>query len=287
MFCFKDGILLKREIIIYSISAGSIAILFALASCCFKYKREAEHLYKSRSQRTHHDQVSAEHENVQYNHNDESVYDLIDEENMVDDDTINNSEKSHEHIDQSENRHSATVEDYSSGSHSEEDVTDPSNEGYLNPYQPMIEVDLHGYQTLELEIRNQSEEISPGNLGSRISTAVQSCEHICPYQPIISLDYVAAHNSAQIDEAVQKLLSERSMSDCNTGIDDHCIEYAEQSSVPLTISQPIIIESEYDMNQTDEELVVVQSKLIDCNKNDNSSITGIGEKDSEMSAISA
>ncbi|XP_071128027.1 uncharacterized protein [Mytilus edulis] len=63
----KDGIFLKTELIIYSISAGSIVVMVALASCCFKYKRKAEHLNKSKFPGIHHEQVPSDQTNDQFN----------------------------------------------------------------------------------------------------------------------------------------------------------------------------------------------------------------------------
>lgn len=158
---------LEREFIVYSMSAESIAVLVALstviitlAACCLKFKRKADRLYKLQSRRTQHDQVPLEHENVQSNI--EGAYDLIDEETMIVAETLSRAEPS-EGMNQRGGRQSATVnQERSSSSNSEGDISNSSSEGYLNPYQPVIEVDVHDYETLADE-NTMSKEISSGN----------------------------------------------------------------------------------------------------------------------------
>lgn len=69
-------ILLKSETIVSLISAGVVAVLIALASWCFKHKRKAENLKKSRSKTINRYQLSIEREHDRKNI--ESAYDLID-----------------------------------------------------------------------------------------------------------------------------------------------------------------------------------------------------------------
>lgn len=71
-----DVILLKSETIVSLISAGVVAVLIALASWCFKHKRKAENLKKSRSKTINRYQLSIEREHDRKNI--ESAYDLID-----------------------------------------------------------------------------------------------------------------------------------------------------------------------------------------------------------------
>ncbi|XP_052089502.1 uncharacterized protein LOC127726236 [Mytilus californianus] len=270
------GFLLEREIIIYSISAGSIAVMVALGSCCFKYKRKAEHLYKSRP-RTNHDQTSPERSDVQYRRNNESVYDLIDEDNMIGDETLIHSATRSGRVIQTRTTHSVVDQDGSSSSHSEGDVIDPFSEGYLNPYQPMIEVDLHGYRTLSDDTTHKSEKLSSGNSESSICSADKANVLVHPYQPIIP--FVDIHNNSPIDEAVHKLTSHgQSMSDFNTGNNDHD---AEQISESLKISISLI-ESEDAKNQTEKSLVV-ESK----SKDDPKNISGIAYKNNHMANVDA
>lgn len=157
LYCFLDGIFLKRELIIYSLSAGSIVVMVALASCCVKYKWKAKLANKPRSQRTHHDQVSSIQTNVPFN-NESNIYDSIDEDSM------NSIIIRSEYVNQAETRFSGTVDqDGSRSSISEGDVADSHNDDYLNPYQPMVEVDVHGYRFLAVESTQKSDEISSGS----------------------------------------------------------------------------------------------------------------------------
>ncbi|XP_052089508.1 uncharacterized protein LOC127726241 [Mytilus californianus] len=163
----NDGIFLKRELIIYSISAGSIVVMVALGSCCFKYKRKAEHLNKSKSPGTHHEQVPSDQTNVQFN-DESSTYESINEDNMICNDTFIRSIIRDEHVNQ-DDIYLTVDQDVSSSSYSEGDVVDSPNDDYLNPYQQMIEVDVHGYHRLEGESTQKMVEISPGSSASRIA----------------------------------------------------------------------------------------------------------------------
>ncbi|VDI47597.1 Hypothetical predicted protein [Mytilus galloprovincialis] len=170
---------LNRPIILYSIIAGSIVVMVALASCCFKYKRENVHLNKSRTPRTHRDRVSSERSNAQYIRNNESAYDLIDEDNMIGNETLMRSIIRDEYVNQSITTNVAIVdEDVSSDTYSGGDVADPPNDDYLNPYQPMIEVDIHCYRLLESESTPKSKEIFERRSESRIISAVQVNEYV-------------------------------------------------------------------------------------------------------------
>ncbi|CAC5378205.1 unnamed protein product [Mytilus coruscus] len=141
--------------------------MVALASCCFKYKRKAEHLNKSKSPGTHHEQEPSDQTNVQFN-DESSTYESINEDNMICNDTFIRSIIRSEHVDQDE-IYLTVDQDVSSCSYSERDVADSSNDDYLNPYQPMIEVDVHGYRLLEGESTQNLEEISPGSSASRMA----------------------------------------------------------------------------------------------------------------------
>lgn len=246
--------------------------MVALGSCCFKYKRKAEHLYHSRSRRTHHQQVSSERPNVQHSRDDESTYDLIDEDNMIHDHTFIRSATSHEHVDQAATIHSETVDqDVSSNSYSEGNVEDPSNEDYLNPYQAMIEVDLHSYQKLTNETGNQFEEILPENPESSVCSAFQACANIHPYQSIISC--VDSHNYTPMDEVMPKLTSNgQSMLDFNTEKDGSRTGKAEQMFMQMKRIPQLAIESDDVTNQTEKDSIEVEGNLfIDDAKNDQSS----------------
>lgn len=264
MFHFLGGLLLKRKIIIYSISAGSIAVMVALGSCCFKYKRKAEHLYKLRLPRTNRDQTSPEQSNVQYSRNHESVYDLIDEDNMIGDETLMHSATGGGHVIQTRTMHSNVDSDGSSSSHSESEAINSISEGYLNPYQPMVEVDLHGYRTLSKDTTHNSEKLSSGNSESSVCSADKTNVLVRPYQSIIPC--VDIHNYTPIDEAVQTFTSHRqSMSDIDTGNNDDDVDQLSES---LTISPPIAIELEDVKNQNEQGSGETESKPGDNPEND-------------------
>ncbi|XP_071128029.1 uncharacterized protein [Mytilus edulis] len=182
------------RLIIYSMSAGSIVVMIALASFCFKYKRKVEQLYKSRSRRIHHDQASSEKANVQYSRNNEGGYDVIDEGDMIDDAFFSRSKTSHEQNDPARIRQYASVNQGRSSSSYTEDVCKTLGDGYLNPYQPIIEADVHAYRTLADETTDTSRKIISANSGSNRS--------VLSYQPI--LPYVDAHKYTPIDEKVSK-----------------------------------------------------------------------------------
>ncbi|XP_063415162.1 uncharacterized protein LOC134697066 [Mytilus trossulus] len=163
----KDGFFLKRELIIYSISAGSIVVMVALASCCFKYKRKAEHLNKSKFPGTHHEQVPSDQTNDQFD-DESNTYESINEDNMICNGTFIRSIIGSENINHDDIY--LTVEQDVSGSlYSEEDLADAVNNDYLNPYQHIIEVDVHGYRLLESESNQKLVEISPESSASRMA----------------------------------------------------------------------------------------------------------------------
>lgn len=184
-------------------SAVSIVVMIGLASFCFKYKLKAEQLYKSRSRRTHNQQVSSERANVQYSRTNDGGYDVIDEGNMIDDDIFKRSVTSHEHNDLQRIRLYASVnQGRSSSSYLEDDVTKTLGDGYLNPYQPIIEADVHAYRTLGDETKSTAGMIASENSGSIISTSLQAYRKIHSYHPIIP--YVDVHKHTPIDEKVSE-----------------------------------------------------------------------------------
>ncbi|XP_071128026.1 uncharacterized protein [Mytilus edulis] len=163
----KDGIFLKRELIIYSISAGSIVVIVALGSCCFKYKRKAEHLNKSKFPGTHHEQVPADPTSDQFN-DESNTYESINEDNMICNVTFIRDIVRSEDINQ-DDIYLTVEQDISSSSDSVGDLADSVNNDYLNPYQHMIEVDMHGYLLLEGESTQKLVEISPEGSASRMA----------------------------------------------------------------------------------------------------------------------
>lgn len=104
-----------------------------------KNRRTTEHLNISKRSTPHHVQVSSDQADIQFN-NDSSIYDSIDEDNMICNNTLRRSTIRLEHVNQAE-----VDQDVSSSSYFEVDVTDPSNEGQLDPYQPIPESDVHGF----------------------------------------------------------------------------------------------------------------------------------------------
>lgn len=199
LFSFLDGL----RLIIYSMSAGSIVVMIGLASFCFKYKRKAEQLYKSRSRRQNTQEVSTERANVQYSRNNDGGYDVIDEGNMIDDNIFSRSVTSHDHKDIERIRLYASVnQGRSSSSYLEDDVTKPLGDGYLNPYQPIVESDVHAYRTLGDETKRTAGMIASENSGSIISTSLQAYRKIHSYHPIIP--YVDVHKHTPIAEKVSE-----------------------------------------------------------------------------------
>ncbi|CAC5407957.1 unnamed protein product [Mytilus coruscus] len=202
--------------------AGGIAIIMALGSCCLKYKRKAANFHNSRFPRIHNNIAAVERENIRRNN--ENANDLIDENTMIDNRTLIRIVTSTEYVNQAGMRYSATVDkDWISGSFSfsDEDVSEPANEGFSNSYLSMTEVDIH--PTLPNETTQNFENISSGNSEPIINSAVQIYGNINPYQQVIPF--------GDLDKAVTKHKNiEQSMSDFQKGNDGSHFEDTEQIS---------------------------------------------------------
>lgn len=166
-FYFSDWMFLKRELIIYSISAGSVVVMVALASCCFKYKRKSENLNKSKSQMTQHAQLSSDQTNINFI-DESSAYESINEDNMINNELFIRSVIRSEHVNH-DDIYLTVDQDVSSCSISDGDVVESPDDDYLNPYQSMIEVDEHGYRVLEIGSTQNSKEISSGSSSNIMS----------------------------------------------------------------------------------------------------------------------
>ncbi|CAG2200585.1 unnamed protein product [Mytilus edulis] len=152
--------------------AGSIAVIIALASFCFKYKRKAERFPNSRSMRFYNDKAATEGESV--SRNNESVHDSTDENTTIDNHMLIRIVSSNEHVNHAGRRYSGTVDqDYKSGSFSfsDERVTEIADGGFVNSYLSMTEVDKH--RKLPENTMHQSEKISSENSESTMNSTVQ------------------------------------------------------------------------------------------------------------------
>lgn len=141
--------------------------MVALGSCCFKYKRKAEHLNKSKFAGEHHEQVPSDQTNDQFN-DESNTYESINEDNMICNGMFIRSIIRSE-LGNQDDIYLTVEQDVSSSSDSVVDLADSVNNDYLNPYQHMIEVDMHGYLLLESESTPKLEEISPEGSTSRMA----------------------------------------------------------------------------------------------------------------------
>ncbi|XP_071124487.1 uncharacterized protein [Mytilus edulis] len=191
------------RLIIYAMGAGSIAVMVALASFCFKYKRKAERFRKSITMRLYKGKSATEGESV--SRINESAHDLTNENTTIDNHMLIRIVTSNEHVSQDGRRYSATVDqDYISGSFSfsDESVTDIANGGSLNSYLSMTEVDKH--RKLPENITHHSEKISSRNSESIMNSTVQIYGNIQPYTSIPIIPYCDVTEYTQKDKAVSK-----------------------------------------------------------------------------------
>lgn len=122
---------------------------------------------------------------------------------MIGDDTLIRGVTRREEVIRTRIIHSAIVDhDGSSSSNSAEIAHNPDDEGYLNPYQPMVEADRHSYLTLADESTNNLKETFSRNVESAICSTIRDNEHVPPYQTI--KPFVDEHMFSPIDEAMSK-----------------------------------------------------------------------------------
>lgn len=224
--------------------AGSIAVMVALAFCCFKYKRKAEYLNNSRFPRVHNGTDTTEPANI--NRYNVRSYDIIDENTMIDHHTLTLMRigTSNEHLHQSEIRYPTTDEFdliSSSFSQSTESEFTPSefDNGSLELHAPIAEVEVHSYETLPNEIANKFEKISSENIGT-ILTSDPIYSNINSYQQIILNGDM--HKYTPLDEeGLTHPKNEQCISVVQTGNHSSNIENAEQI---LTLLRKVKVESE-------------------------------------------
>lgn len=205
----------ELRLVIYSMGAGSIAVILALAACCLKYKRKAEHFLNTRSPRTHHNEKTVKRSSI--SRKNASANDLIGENTRID----NN-------VNQAGIRYSATDDqDWLSGSFSfsDDEISEHANEGFLHSYLSMTEVDKH---PTRLNDTTQN-KLSSGKSVSITDYPVQIYGNIHPYQQIVPFDGV--HKDNPLDKAVPKHRDkEQSISDFQIRNNGSHIEDAEQIS---------------------------------------------------------
>ncbi|CAC5408574.1 unnamed protein product [Mytilus coruscus] len=239
-FGMSDGLLS----IIYSMGAGSIAVMVALALCCFKYKRKSEYLNNSRSPRIHYDIETTQPENI--SRNNVSGYDVINENTMIDHHTLIRIGTSNEHLHQAGIRYPTTDDlDWisSSFSLSNESELTPPEDGFLKSHEPMTEGEIHGHGTLPNEIAKNFEKISSENAGTIIKSTDQIYSNINSYQQIIL--YGDVHKYTPLDEEEPNHpKNEQCIPDFQTGNDSSNIENAEQISTLLRKGMPMKVKSE-------------------------------------------